>query len=75
MKQQSNSTGDEQNIKVPIPVRMAYAEEEESIHLKIRKAKQHDEKDDKEREEMQKVRCFLTNVAWRKELRRMLRYD
>ena len=49
-----------------ISTKLMYAEEGEALkYLTIRKIQKHDEQDDKEREQMGKVRCFLTHIKWR----------
>ena len=40
-------------------------EEEEGIYLKIRKVLHHDEQDPEERDQIEKVRRFLTHIEWR----------
>ena len=63
-----NLMGDEDGDKMPIPVKLDYEDEgKECKHLEIRKVQKHDEKEEQERTEMEKARCFLTHLEWQKE--------
>ena len=45
-KKQANPMNDDQKKKLPIPVKMKYAEQEEGgVYLRIRKVGHHDEQD------------------------------
>ena len=39
--------------------------EDEAEYLSIRKVQKHDEANDEERMQLEKVRCFMSNVKWR----------
>ena len=51
--------------KQKIPKQMQYGKsEDEAEYLSIGKVQKHDEANDEERMQLEKVRCFMSNVKW-----------
>ena len=70
LKKQENPMQDEEKEKIAIPIKLDYEEDDKaSRHLNIRKVEKHDEKEEEEKVEMEKVRCFLTHMKWQQEQR------
>ena len=70
LKEQINPMEDEQKEEASILIKLAYAEEGEACkYLTIRKVEGHDGKDEKERQGIDKVRCFLKHVKRQEEPR------
>ena len=52
--------------KQTIPKQLQYGQPgDDAEYLSIRKVQHHDEQNEEERKQMEKVRCFLSNVKWR----------
>ncbi len=62
---QEDPVGTKEGTKQMIPKQLQYGKpEDEAEFLSIRKVQRHDEPNDEERMQLEKVRCFMYNVKW-----------